>query len=168
MLVSVEGMLSVLYSYQINEITEGDEGIILEGIMSAEAEVRGYFEASNARREVLGLTAQAYRAYKIYDTEAIFEDSGDSPNAFIARLVKTVAAWNICELANVDVIYTHVKERYDNAIKTLEKIAGMGDYAGSQMFLAGLPSPAPTPEEEQEQASAKPFRSGSRPKFNHE
>jgi hypothetical protein len=84
----------------------------------------------------------------------------------VLRLCKTVSAWNICELANVDVIYDHVRERYNNAIQTLEKIAGMGDYANAQMFITSLPSPPPgtgsNPDEQ------KPFRFGSRPKFNHE
>lgn len=83
------------------------------------------------------------------------------------RIVQRVAAWNICELANPDVIYERVKTHYDNAITTLEKIAGMGEYANSQMVLTDLPSPTPvTPSEGN--TEKKPFRMISRPKFQHE
>jgi hypothetical protein len=82
----------------------------------------------------------------------------------VLRLCKRVAAYNICELANVDVIYEHVKERYDNAIKTLEKIAGMNDYTYSRIVVEGLPLLTDDPE----QQATKPFRMVSRQKFNHE
>ncbi len=168
MFLEIEEMKSVLYEYQMNEIVENDEEIILDGIVSGVEEVRGYFEASNNRRETLNLTAQQYANYKIYDVDAIFNAEGVERNAFIVRLCKRVAVWNVCELSNVDVIYQHVKERYEQTILTLEKIAGMGDYAGSQMVISSLPSPELTPEEEAERENAQPFRSGSRPKFNHE
>ncbi|MDR2964024.1 MAG: hypothetical protein LBU90_10400 [Bacteroidales bacterium] len=168
--LEIDELKSVLYEYQMNEIAENDTEIILDGIAAGVEEVRGYFEASNNRRETLNLTAQQYAHYKLYDVNAIFNARGAERNAFVLRLCKRVAAWNVCELSNVDVVYQHVKERYEQSISTLEKIAGMGEYAKSHMVISSLPSPAhPALENENNtQEDMKPFRSGSRPKFNHE
>ena len=166
MFLATEEMKSVLYDYQMSEIVEADAEIIDDGIAAAISEVRAYFEARNNRREGLKLNAQQYAAYKLYDVPAIFGATGTGRNAFVLRLCKRVAAYNICELSNVDVVYDHVKERYQQAVATLEKIAGMGAYAGSQMFISELPSPAPYPNELTPIPLA--FRAASRPKFRHE
>lgn len=167
MFISAEEMKSVLYEYQVDEITEENDDIVTEGIEAAISEVKSYFHAANNRREMAGLNSQQYNAWKLYDVDAIFNATGDSRNKFVMRIVQRVAAWNICELANPDVIYERVKTHYDNAITTLEKIAGMGEYANSQMVLTDLPSPTPvTPTEGN--TEKKPFRMISRPKFQHE
>jgi len=171
MYLTIEEMKSVLYAYQMNEIAENDNDILLDGIQAAIAEVRAYFDAANARRETAVLSAQQYEKWKIYDVDAIFSAEGADRNAFVLRLVKRVAAWNICELSNVDVIYEHVKERYLNAIDILQKIAGTS--AEAPMFIAELPSPVPGDIDgdgipDVETSPALPFRSGSRPKFHHE
>jgi hypothetical protein len=165
MFLTVEEMKSVLYEYQMEQIAEGDTDIIEDGIDAATAEVRGYFEAANNRVHMSPMTIQQASKWKVYDTEAIFNAQGTERDAFVMRLVKRIAAWNICELANVDVVYEHVRERYEKAITTLEKIAGMGDYVSSPLTLSNLPSPASTPPPE---VTALPFRCGSRQKFNHE
>ncbi|MDR0581448.1 MAG: DUF1320 domain-containing protein [Prevotellaceae bacterium] len=166
MFLTIEEMKSVLYEYQMNEIAEGDDDIIDDGIAAAVSEVRAYFEASNQRRNMTSLPPQQYQKWKEYDVDAIFNATGNERNPFVMRLCKRVAAYNICELSNVDVIYDHIKERYDNAITTLEKIAGMGEYANAQLFISGLPSPVP--DDENTPDTSRPFRAGSRTKFNHE
>lgn len=167
MFVTEDEMKTVLYEYQVDEITEENLDIVTEGIEAAISEVKAYFHASNNRREMANLTAQQYNAYKLYDVDEIFSKTGDNRNKFVMRLVQRVAAWNICELANPDVIYERVKHHYDAAITTLEKIAGMGQYANSQMVLTDLDSPVPeTPDTET--VEKKPFRMVSRPKFRHE
>jgi predicted DNA-binding protein len=163
--LEIDEMKSVLYSYQLEEISEGDSEIIQDGIDAAIEEVKSYFFASNNRREVLNLTAQQYANYKMYDVEAIFAATGAARNQFILRLCKRIAAYNICELANVDVRYDHVKERYAGAIKTLDRIAGFTD--GGQLVISALPSLQPEPPDGNEEATA-PFRMGSRPKFTHD
>ena len=165
MFIEATEMKVVLYDYQLNEIAENDDDIIDEGIAAAITEVRAYFDAANARRESAGLTAQQYAAWKLYDVDAIFVETGDSRNKFVVRLCQRIAAYNICELANVDVMYTKVKDRYDGTIKTLEKIAGIGEYADSRIILNDLPSPAT--DDDSSTANA-PFRMISRIKFNHE
>lgn len=163
MFLEISEMKDVLYEYQMDEITENDDSIIEDGILAGIQEVRSYFEAANARRESAQLDAQQYAAWKLYDVDAIFNATGDERDKFILRLCKRVAAYNICELSNVDIIYTHVKERYENSIKTLEKIAGMGEYSDSRLIIYNLPTII-----DDSAAEKKPFRMSSRTKFNHE
>ncbi len=157
-------MKVVLYDYQLEEIVESDDQIIDEGIAAAITEVRAYFDAANARRESADLSAQQYAAWKMYDVDAIFSATGNDRNRFVLRLCQRVAAYNICELANVDIIQTKVEERYKGTIRTLEKIAGIGEYAQSRIILNELPS---LPDSADDTATT-PFRMISRTKFNHE
>ena len=166
MFITASEMKNVLYEYQMNEIAEEDTSIIEQGIAAAITEVRSYFAAANARRESASLTKQQYAAWKLYDVDAIFSATGNNRDPFVMRMCQRVAAWNICELSNVDVIYEHLRERYDNTIKTLEKIAGIGDYANARIILHNLPSPQPDSSEPA--GSGKPFRMVSRTKFQHE
>lgn len=164
MYITAEELKSVLYEYQITEITEDDEAITDEAIAAAEAEVRSYFEAANARRETAGLNAQQYASWVMYDVNAIFET--ESPrNAFLKRLIMRLAAFNLCELAQVDVLNDRLMAMHDSTISTLEKIAGTGDYKNARIIVSGLPTitPAPSPGE----SADKPFRMTSRKKFTH-
>lgn len=163
MFLEISEMKSVLYEYQMDEISENDDTIIEDGILSGIQEVRSYFEAANARRESAKLDAQQYAAWKLYDVDAIFNATGTSRDKFILRLCQRVAAYNICELSNIDINYDHVKERYENSLKTLEKIAGMGDFADSRLIIYNLPTIT-----DETVTDKKPFRMSSRPKFNHE
>ena len=158
MFLTVEEMKDVLYSYQADEIAEGDEQIIENGINAAVNEVRAYFTASNQKQWNDGRPK--------YDIDKIFGATGDARDPWVLRMCKTVAAWNICELSNVDIIYDKVKERYDNVIKTLEKIAGIGEYKDSPTLTPDLPTIEPDPDDGS--SSQKPFSYGSRNKFRHE
>ncbi|MDR2147055.1 MAG: DUF1320 domain-containing protein [Tannerella sp.] len=158
MFLTIQEMKDVLYAYQMDEIAEGDAEIIENGILAGVSEVKMYFTASNQKQWGDGRPK--------YDVAKIFGATGADRDSFVLRMCKTVAAWNICELANPDVIYEHVKERYDNVIKTLEKIAGIGDYSGSPTLTPDLPTIDPDPDPDG--SGLKPFRYGSRKKFNHE
>lgn len=168
MFITVEEMKSVLYEYRMLEIVENDTDIVEDAILSAEAEVRSYFDAANARRETAGLTVQQYAAWFMYDVDAIFAATGAQRDHFVVRLVQRVAAWNLCELCNADIVYNHVKERYDATIATLEKIAGMGEWKSSRLVLNMLPRLGDDDEVAQGTTETKPFRMVSRKKFNHE
>lgn len=157
MFIENEEMKDVLYGYQMNEIAEEDDTIITAGIAAAVSEVKGYFTVSNQTQWSDGRPR--------YDADAIFNAIGEDRDPFVLRMCKTVAAWNICELSNVDIIYDQVKERYLNVIKTLEKIAGMGEYKNSPALALNLPT---LDVESENNDTAKPFRYGSRTKFNHE
>lgn len=157
MFLEIDEMKSVLYEYQMDEIAEGDEQIIDDGILAGVSEVKSYFTASNQR--------QWQDGRPIYDVKTIFGVTGSDRDAWVLRMCKTVAAYNICELSNLDVIYQHVKDRYDNVIKTLEKIAGLGEYKDSPTLTPDLPTIQPDPDGSNVK---KVFRYGSAPKFNHE
>lgn len=165
MYITAEELKSVLYEYQITEITEDDEAITDEAIAAAEAEVRSYFEAANARRETAGLNAQQYASWVMYDVDAVFNKTGNDRNAFLKRLIMRLAAFNLCELAQVDVLNDRLMAMHDSTISTLEKIAGTGDYKNARIIVSGLPTitPAPSPGE----SADKPFRMTSRKKFTH-
>jgi len=166
MFLTIEELKSVLYEYQMVDIAEGDTTILEDAIDSAVSEVQSYILAANQRRETATLTQQQYAAWQVYDADAIFSAEGEKRNQFLLRLTKRVAAWNVVELAAPDVLYDRVKERYEAAISTLEKIAGMGSYASSRLIVPGLP--VVKPAESNEEQAEQPFRMVSRPKFNHE
>jgi len=164
MFLEIDEMKSVMYRYQMEEISEFDSEIIQDGIDSAVTEVKGYLSAANARRSSVQ-NKEEYNQWKIYDIDKVFNAEGNKRNAFILRLCKRVAAWNICELANVDIIDERITKRYESAIETLEKIAGIGKYKDSPVLALDLPTVDITTEETTKQ---KLFYSRSRPKFNHE
>lgn len=166
MFLTIEELKSVLYEYQMNDIAEGDVEILEDAIDAAIIEVQSYLLASNQRRETATLTKQQYAAWKLYDVERIFAAEGKQRNQFLHRITKRIAAWNVVELASPDVLYERVKERYDSSINTLEKIAGLGEYAHSRLILPGLPT-LPETDDTNEQ-KGQPIRMTSRPKFNHE
>lgn len=154
MYLNTREMKAVMYEYRMDDIAEGDISIIEEGIQAGITEVKAYLTPSSQARFVDGRPR--------YDVQAIFSATGNDRDPFILRLCKTVAAWNICELSNVDIIYDHVKERYAGAIRTLEKIAGVGEYADSPTITPDLPTLPGVADDPQ------PFRYGSRNKFTHE
>lgn len=166
MFVEIEEMKSVLYEYNVDEIVHYDEEIIIDGILAAIAEVKGYFYAANARRETAGLSKQEYAKWKLYDVDAIFNASGSQRNNFVMRLVKRVAAYNIVELDATEQFSQKVTDHYNATIATLEKIAGAGEWANSRIVLPDLPTLQES--ESESDATAHPFRMVSRKKFNHE
>lgn len=93
-----------MYAHIINEITEGDEQIVLQAIEEAIEEVRSYLRPR-------------------YDTEAVFNAEGATRNALILGNTKVVTVWNIIKLSNAETIYDMWKDRYDRVIKYLEGVA---------------------------------------------
>lgn len=151
MFIEVEEMKTVMYSYQLEEITEGDDTIVIEGILTAIDEVKGY------------LTPNAQHKFRdgrlIYDVDAIFDATGTDRNPLIKAVTKTVAEWWICQLSNVDVVYEQLKERYDRVIKLLTNLKN-GD-----VNLASLPQKDIFGDDNPD---APQLYYGSREKFNHE
>ena len=144
MFVELEEMRTVLYRYQLDEITEGDDTIALIALQTAEDEVRSYFR--NGR----GLAPA-------YDVTGIFGLIGAGRNQLLIETIKNIALWNLVRLCNVDTIYDHVKDRYDRSMAWLK------DVNRGQIIL-DLPLITVDAGDAQQLA----FRSGSRLKFNHE
>jgi hypothetical protein len=156
MFLTTEELKSVLYEYQLSEITESDADIPVMAINAAVEEVTSYLSPTDQIKWRDGRPR--------YDVAAIFSATGAARNAMILSLVKSIALYQICQLANVDIIQERVIQRYDRAIEYLEKVAGIGKYKDSAPIAPNFPV-LPAGDEE---TAKKAFRFGSREKFNHE
>lgn len=156
MFLEIDELRSVMYSYQLETIIENDNTIAVMAINSAVSEMKSYLNPSNQRQWSDGRPQ--------YDVNKIFGTQGINRDALILELCKDIALYRICRLANVDIIHEHVKERYDRAIDWLEKVIGL---KGKATLNPNLPTIEPD-EGGDNASSKKPFRYGSRPKFNHE
>lgn len=148
MFITIAELNTAVYEYQLQQIIEQNQDIALTAIATAEQEVRSYL-TPNSRKEWQDGRPR-------YDVEAIFSKQGSERNPLIMQHLKTVAVWYVCQLSNVDLIYEHIKERYDRATDHLKRIA-KGEVTLSLTLL-----------EESTNTELQPFRFGSRPKFNHE
>ena len=156
MFILKEDLGTALYSYQIEEITEGNDDIVLQAIAAAETEVKSYLTANNKRE---------WRDGRLrYDVKKIFGQRGAERNALLVSHTATIAKWYIVDLCNADIIYQHAKERYDRAIEYLQKINK------GEVSLGNIPTLQDTNQEnpQKENIHNKPFSFGSRNKFNHE
>lgn len=151
MFLQIEDLGAVIYEYQIEQITEGDENILLQALSAAEEEAKSYLTPNPNKRDYLD-------GRLLYDVEAIFSASGLDRNALILQHCITIAKWHIIQLSNPDIIYEPVKERYDRAVEWFNKIA-----KGS-VNLSSLPQL----ELPQDETTRQPFSFGSRTKFNHD
>ena len=141
MFVSKEDLGSAIYGYQVEQITEGDDDLVLQAINAAIEEVGGYLAGNS-----------------LYDVAAIFATTGTNRNALILTHTVTIAKWYIVELCNADIIYEQAKERYDRAVSWLTKLSK------GTVTLGGLPTiPIATGETETDT-----FGYGSRVKFIHD
>lgn len=131
---------SAIYGYQVDQITEGNNDLVLQAIGAAIQEVGGYLSGASS-----------------YDVPAIFATTGAQRNPLILTHTVTVAKWYLVELCNADVIYEHAKERYDRAVSWLIKLS-------KGTVTLDLPT---IPIDEQE-SDLDGFGFGSRIKFNHE
>ena len=155
MFLSTNELKSVVYEYQLEEITDYDNDIAEMAISAAVEEMISYLAPSGQSRFRDGR--------KKYDVEAIFSATDSDRNALILELCKSIALFYVCRLANVDIIQERVQTRYDRAIDWLEKVAGVGKYANGPTITPKLPEVIISDSEVE-----KPYRFGSRSKFNHE
>lgn len=156
MYLQIEDLKNNIYNYQVEQITQGDESIVLQALDTAEQEVKSYFYI-NQKKEFLD-------GRKIYDVDKTFSAKGNDRNALLVSLGLSVAKWYIVDLCNADIIYQHAKERYDRAIEYLQKINK------GEVSLGNIPTLQDTNQEspQKENIHNKPFSFGSRNKFNHE
>lgn len=136
MFVTTEELKSVAYSYQLNQIVENDDTILLMAINAAIEE------------------AWAYIATR-YNAAYIFSTQGANRNALLLEIVKDIALWYIIRLSNVDILYDSIKERYDRAIQWLNRVA-KGEIMPNLLALG-----EPTPGEDPENPSSGNSSSGS-------
>lgn len=148
MYAEIADLGSKIYDYQIDQITEGDDNIILQALQAAEEEVKSYLSQSNKH--------EANDGRLRYDVDAIFAKTGAERSPLLLSHLLTIAKWYVVELCNADIIYETAKDRYDRAIHYLNKVAT------GEANMTGLPMLA------DEDKPMSPLRYGSRTKFNHE
>lgn len=132
---------SAMYGYQVDQITEGNDGLVLQAIGAAIQEVGSYLSGASS-----------------YDVAAIFAKTGDERHPLIKSVTITVAKWYLIELCNADIIQEQAEKRYTKAVEWLIKLSK------GTVKLDDLPV-IPIDDQEDELDS---FGFGSRVKFNHE
>ncbi|KGO88389.1 hypothetical protein Q765_00275 [Flavobacterium rivuli WB 3.3-2 = DSM 21788] len=152
MFLTPEDFGQVIYRYQVDQITEGDEALVLEALAAGEEEARSYLEQNTNRHDSMD-------GRLIYDVEAIFNASGEARNPLLKTHCLTLAKWHLVQLCNADIILETATERYDRAIAWLTKVSN------GTITVKSLPTLTPTTEQNN---SRKPFSYGSRKKFRHE
>lgn len=151
MFLAKEDLGSVIYTYQIDQITEGNEDLVAQALAAAEEEAKSYLSQNTNKLETLD-------GRIIYDVEAIFSTTALDRNSLILQHCLTLAKFHIAALCNADFIYDQAKERYDRAIDWFTKLSK------GTVVLTSLPRITITDENNDKQ----PFSSGSSPKFNHQ
>ena len=101
MYLTPEELKSHMYAHIVEEITEGDEQIVLQAIEAAVEEVRSYLRPR-------------------YDTDRIFAAEGSERNALVLENTKIVTVWNLIKLSNVETIY----ENMEGALRPCHQIPG--------------------------------------------
>lgn len=150
MFLEEEDMGSTLYGYQIEQITGGDDTILLTAMAAAEDEVRSYL-TGNWKREWGDGRLQ-------YNVDKILSAEGDDRNALILKHCVVIAKWWLVDLSNADIIMEQATARYDRSVDWLKQLS-RGD-----INLGNLPVLEP----DEIDPDRKPFSFGSRKKFNHE
>lgn len=152
MFITKEDLGNVLYEYQLDQITEGNDDIVAQAIAAAVEEAKSYLTPNIEDNKWLD-------GRLLYDVKMIFEAEGLDRNSLILQHCCTLAKWHIAELCNADFIYEKAKERYDRAIDWFTKIAK------GTINLSTLPQLV---RDETSAGEKQPFEFGSRTKFNHD
>lgn len=151
MFLDITDLGQVIYGYQIEQITEGDDTLVLQAIHAAIEEAQSYLTPNKNNIDT-------FDGRMLYDVDAIFNSTGLDRNALILQHTATIAKWHLIQLCNADIIYQQAKERYDRAVSWFMNIAK------GIINMANLPQLTIDPTTEEKY----PFYSGSRTKFNHD
>ena len=152
MFIEKEDLGNVIYDYQLDQITDGDDNIVAQGIAAAVEEAKSYLTPNlNDKKWLDGRI--------LYDVETIFNTTELDRNSLILQHCCTLAKWHIAQLCNADFIYEKAKDRYDRAISWFTKIAT------GTINLSTLPQLV---RDEETAGDKQPFEFGSRTKFKHD
>ncbi|MDM1048050.1 hypothetical protein [Sphingobacterium hotanense] len=150
-----EELDSLIREFKIKHISDGNPENVAIAISTAISEVRSRLTSKNDRSLQDGRMK--------YDTEAIFSAEGNDRHPLILNLTKVVAIWWLIPRNNAGIDYEVIRDRYSAAVEFLK------DLAAGEANDPTLPViEDPIDEEGNPISSAKPFRMGSRKKFNHE
>ena len=114
MFIEINELNSVLDENYINEITQGDELLLIDVIETAEEEMRGYLAK--------------------YDVQAIFNAKGKERNKLLVQFCKDIAIYNLIELDQSGVDVAARTKRYERAITWLKQ--------ANETVLSSLPMAA--------------------------
>ncbi len=151
MFLTKQDLPQVIYNYQVTQITEGNDDIVLQALAAAVEEAKSYLTPNPNKKDYLD-------GRLLYDVNAIFATTGLDRNALILQHAITLAKWHIAVLCNADFIYEQAKERYDRAIDWFTKIAK------GTINLTSLPQLV----RDDTNDSMQPFSFGSNTKFKHQ
>lgn len=152
MFIDKEDLGSTIYDYQIEQITDGDDGKVDEACNAAIEEARSYLTPNPNNKKWLD-------GRLLYDVENIFNKTGIDRHSLIVRQCSTMAKWYLAELCNADFIYEKAKDRYDRAVSWFKLVAD------GKINISTLPQLV---RDDTTAGDKQPFEMGSRPKFNHD
>lgn len=146
---------SVIREWKVAHITDNDPSNTVIAINTAIREVASRLVSKKDRTQ--------YDGRPKIDTEAIFTQTGDDRHPLILEITKIVALWWLLPRNNAGVDWENVRDRYAAVVDFLK------DLASGEANDPTLPTiKEPTDEQGNPISSKKPFRMGSRQKFNHE
>lgn len=146
---------SVLRENKIAQISDSDDTIVQMSISAGITEVTSRIAPNNKR------TWQDGRLK--YDITKIFSATGEDRNPLILEITKVVSMWWLICRNNAGVHYEVIRDRYSAAVEYLK------DLASGEANDPTLPViQDPVDENGNPTSLVKPFRMGSRKKFNHE
>ena len=152
MFINKEDLGSVIYDYQVDQITDGNDDLVMQACNAAIEEAKSYLTPNTDSTKWLD-------GRLLYDVESIFNKEGNDRHALVVQHCCTLAKWYIAELCNADFIYEKAKDRYDRATSWFTKVA-----AGT-INVSSLPQLV---RDETTAGDKQPFEFGSRAKFNHD
>lgn len=153
--LSKQELKSAIRLEKLARISDEDDLIIQQAINTAITEVQSRLTPNNKRAWGDGRLK--------YDVKAIFEAEGNDRNTLLVDITKVVALWWLILRNNAGVDYEVIRDRYSAAIEYLK------DLASGEANDATLPVLVdPVDEDGNPISEVKPFRMGSRRKFNHE
>lgn len=152
MFINKADLGSVIYDYQVDQITDGNDDIVMQACDAAIEEAKSYLTPNTDSNKWLD-------GRLLYDVESIFNKEGNDRHALVVQYCCTLAKWYIADLCNADFIYEKAKDRYDRAVSWFTKVA-----AGT-INVSSLPQLV---RDETTAGDKQPFEFGSREKFNHD
>lgn len=140
---------------KVTHIADSDDTIITVAINTAITEVSSRISPNSKK---------AWQDGRLkYDVKEIFKAEGDDRNPLILELTKVVALWWLIMRSNAGIHYDVIRDRYEAAVEYLR------DLATGEANDATLPLiEDPVDQHGNPISKAKPFRMGSRRKFNYE
>ncbi|WP_044203876.1 DUF1320 family protein [Flammeovirga sp. OC4] len=108
MFITYEEMSTVIYEYSLTEITTQTD--VEFQIAAAIQEMSSYLHSN-------------------YDTEAIFNATGEERNKLLVEFGKSIAIYYVIRVCNSDYLFDKAQLYYDNAIAWLTKVAGNNNVA---------------------------------------